>query len=70
MLMTTSTDIANVIRDRRRDLDYSQARVAEMIGMSRQWVVRFENGHEAATTVDLLLSLVHALELDLDLKPR
>lgn len=70
MLMTTTTDIGNVIRDRRRELGRSQAELAGMIGMSRQWIVRFENGYEASATVEHLLSLAHALDIDIDLRRR
>ena len=67
MLITTPADWGNVVRDRRRDLEMSQGALAEAIGMSRQWVVRFENGYAATATVEHLLRLAEALELDIQI---
>ncbi|MFT4029881.1 MAG: helix-turn-helix domain-containing protein [Protaetiibacter sp.] len=69
MLVTTPDDIANIVRDRRTDLGLSQLVLASRIGMSRQWVVRFEGGHASAATIELLTRLARALDLDLDLSP-
>ena len=67
VLITTPADWGNVVRDHRRDLEMSQGAHAEAIGMSRQWVVRFENGHASTATVEHILRLVEALELDIQI---
>ena len=66
MLAITATDWSNIIRDRRIDLGLSQSELAGRIGMSRQWVVRFENGHAATATIDHIGRLAEALTLDID----
>ena len=67
MLVVTPDDIANVVRDRRSDLGMSQSALASRVGMSRQWIVRFEGGYAHTATLDHLTRLARALELDIDL---
>lgn len=67
MLAFTPADWANIIRDRRIDLGLSQKTLGEQIGMSRQWIVRFENGHAAVATVEHIVRLAEALALDIDI---
>lgn len=69
MLIVTPADWGNVVRDRRRDLRLSQSALANAIGTSRQWVVRFENGHAATATVEHILRLAAALDLDIEVAP-
>lgn len=66
MLVVTPADLGTIVRDRRRDLGISQGALAAAVGMSRQWVVRFENGNAATATVDHLLRLAEALELGVE----
>lgn len=66
MLAIRPADWGNIVRDRRVALRLSQGALAEKIGMSRQWVVRFENGHAATATVEHIARLADALELDID----
>jgi transcriptional regulator with XRE-family HTH domain len=68
MIADRPRDWANIVRDRRMELGLSQAELAQRIGLSRQWVVRFENG--AGTDVAQLttvLDVVAALRLDPEL---
>lgn len=67
MLAFTPADWANIIRDRRIDLGLSQKTLGMQIGMSRQWIVRFENGHAAVATVEHIVRLAEALEFDIDI---
>lgn len=67
MLIITPDDLGNVVRDRRRDRGMTQSELAAAVGMSRQWIVRFENGNAGTATVEHVLRLTEALELDLDL---
>ncbi|SJM65883.1 hypothetical protein CZ774_14000 [Frigoribacterium sp. JB110] len=69
MLVVTPSDWGNIVRDRRRDQGLSQAQLAEEIGMSRQWIVRFENGYASTATLELLVRMADVLELDVELNP-
>jgi HTH-type transcriptional regulator/antitoxin HipB len=69
MLVMTPADWGNIVRDRRRDLGMSQAELAQHVGMSRQWVVRFESGHAGVATIDHLTRLAEALGLDVEVLP-
>lgn len=66
MLAITAADWGNIVRYRRLDLGISQAALAEKIGMSRQWVVRFENGSAAVATIDHVIRIADALDLEID----
>ena len=48
MFLRTPADFGAIIRDRRRQLNLDQAKLAELIGVSRQWVVGIEQGRERA----------------------
>lgn len=63
MLVNTSHDWANMVRDRRADLGLTQADLAQRIGRARQWVVRFESGHSGSASVDSLMAVLNALDL-------
>lgn len=65
MFVSTARDWGNIVRDRRAELEMSQAALAERIGKARQWVVRFESGHAGSASVDSLLRLLDALELEI-----
>lgn len=68
MLAITAHDWGNIVRDRRLELGLSQNELASRVGMSRQWMVRFENGFAATATVDHLAGLAEALGLDVDVR--
>lgn len=63
MLVNVSHDWANIVRDRRSDLGFTQADLAQRIGRARQWVVRFESGHAGSASVDSLMAVLNALDL-------
>lgn len=54
-----------IARQRRRDLGLTQAQLAEKSGVTRQWLVRFENGN-----TDVALSKVYAVLKALELTAR
>jgi len=54
MQVRSARDIAALVRQRRRQLGWSQARLAEETGTSRDWVIEFE---KAKSTVELGLAL-------------
>ncbi|QOR71597.1 helix-turn-helix transcriptional regulator [Ruania alkalisoli] len=68
MLAVTPDDWSNIVRDRRRDLGLTQAALAERIGMTRQWVVRFENGYAETATIEHATRLAEVLELEIDIQ--
>ena len=47
-LVTDATSLGATARDRRLALGLTQAEVARQSGVSRAWVVRFEEGHPGA----------------------
>ncbi|MBD3943312.1 helix-turn-helix transcriptional regulator [Microbacterium sp. NEAU-LLC] len=66
MLVIRAEDFGNIVRDRRNDLGLSQKELGERVEMSRQWIVRFENGHAATATFDHILRIAEALDLDIE----
>ncbi|KNY07217.1 MULTISPECIES: helix-turn-helix transcriptional regulator [unclassified Microbacterium] len=66
MLAVTPTDWGNIVRDRRIELGFSQGALGEKIGMSRQWIVRFENGNAGVATIEHITRLAEALDLDVE----
>jgi y4mF family transcriptional regulator len=65
MQVRTTRDIAALVRQRRRELGWSQARLAGETGTSRDWVIEFE---KAKSTVELGLALRVCKALGLTLR--
>ena len=63
MLVGTSRDWANIVRDRRVEVGMTQEQLAERVGRARQWIVRFEAGSAGSASVDSLMKLLEALDL-------
>lgn len=63
MLVNTATDFGNVVRDRRIALGMTQEELAERVGKTRWWVLRFETGHSAKASTESLLATLDALGL-------
>lgn len=68
MNVRSAPHLGDVIRARRLELDWSQARLATEAGVSRQWVVAFEAGKPTAE-IGAALRTIRALGLTLDLVP-
>jgi HTH-type transcriptional regulator / antitoxin HipB len=66
MRITSLRNIAAAVRGRRQVLGLTQAEVADLAGVSREWINSFERGK---TTVEfgLVVRLIAALGLELDL---
>jgi HTH-type transcriptional regulator / antitoxin HipB len=62
----TVFDLATIARARRRDLGFSQAKVAEIVGVSRKWVYEFEGGKPAAE-LGIVMRTLDALGLEIDI---
>jgi predicted transcriptional regulator len=63
--------IADQVADRRKDLELSQAELAELVGTTQSAIARLEGGGRPPR-IDTLLRIADALDCDLlvDLKPR
>ena len=62
MRIRTAKDLGIRFRERRRELDLSQADLAKKIGASRQWVVDLERG-KPRLEIGLVLRAAEALDL-------
>lgn len=62
--VTTIEDFAVLVRARRRDLGWSQAFLADKLGVSRQWIIDMEKGKPRAELA-LSLALLEALGIEL-----
>ena len=69
MRARTTEDLGNLVRQRRKELGLSQASLAESAGVTRQWLVRFEQGR-SDVTLQNSLAVINALDLDLSLDVR
>ena len=61
----TPSDLGALIRDRRTKLELDQKALAEMVGVSRQWIVAIEQGKPRAE-IGLVLRALAALGITLD----
>lgn len=64
MPLRTPADIGALIRARRRELGYDQARLAEIAGVSRLWINQVEKGKSGAG-LGLVLRTLAALGVEL-----
>jgi y4mF family transcriptional regulator len=67
--ITSIRDLAAAVRGRRQKRGLSQADVARLAGVSRQWVSEFESGKPTAE-LRLVIRLLDALQLSLSLDER
>ena len=61
-------DFGAIARQRRRDLGLSQAEVASRAGVTRQWLVRFEQGN-SEVSLSKVFSVLTELELLVKAEP-
>jgi HTH-type transcriptional regulator / antitoxin HipB len=69
MIIRTTKDIAHLVRDQRSRRLLTQANLAELVGVSRKWIVDLEAGKRTAD-ISLVLRTIKALGLDLDVRDR
>ncbi len=62
MILRTSTDIGNLVRDRRKGRGWTQADLAKRLGVSRLWIVQLEQGKDTAQ-VGLVLRALNELDV-------
>jgi y4mF family transcriptional regulator len=65
MQVRTARDLGALVRDRRKELHWSQTELAEKIGTSRSWVSDLENGKGRAE-IGLALKALQVLGLMVD----
>jgi y4mF family transcriptional regulator len=69
MLIRTTRDLGHLIRDRRSRMGLTQAALADVVGVSRKWIVELEAGKRSAD-ISLILRTLRALGMDLDVRDR
>lgn len=67
MLVRTPRDLGLFVRDVRKKLALDQAELAQLVGVSRQWVVALEKGKPGAS-LDLVMRTLAALDVDIELR--
>ncbi len=69
MQIRTREELGQLIRELRRGLGLTQAQLAEIVGVSRRWVVQVE---QAKTNADIrtVLRALRALGAELHVRPR
>ena len=60
--ISTPQDIGQTIRSRRKQLGWDQAKLADQVGVSRQWIINIEQGKPRAE-IGLILRTLHVLDL-------
>ena len=63
-------EIGALLQQRRKDLNLTQAEVAERAGVSRDWIVSIENSRRSSIEVDRLLRTLDALGLEIEISPQ
>lgn len=61
-------ELAAVIRSRRKELGWSQTRLAQDAGVGRDWIIRLEQG-KASVELGLVLRTLKVLRLAIHLDP-
>jgi HTH-type transcriptional regulator/antitoxin HipB len=69
MLIKSPMELAQLVRDQRKRRRLSQQRLAELIGVSRQWVIALEQGKPTAE-LGLVLQALSAVGLRVDVRDR
>jgi y4mF family transcriptional regulator len=64
----TARDLGAAVRHRRREMGWTQARLAEAVGSTRAWVIGLEQG-KAGAELGLVLRALTALGLVADVVP-
>lgn len=67
--VSSRRELAEVVRSARADLGLTQQELADRVGVGRLLIVQIESG-KANPTLDNMLSLAGALNLDLAVGPR
>jgi predicted XRE-type DNA-binding protein len=68
--LKVKADLGLRIHRRIKDMELTQVRAAELLGLSQPDVSKLMNGRFAGYSVDRLLSLLNALDVDIDIVVR
>jgi transcriptional regulator with XRE-family HTH domain len=65
--MRTITEIGGLVQQRRTELGYTQARLASMANVSRDWIISIENGRRLTVDLDRLMRTLDVLGLAIEI---
>ena len=68
MKTQTIRDVASLARRRRSEKGWSQARLAQAVGVGREWIIDFEKG-KSTVEWGLVIRTLKELALQIDLSP-
>jgi transcriptional regulator with XRE-family HTH domain len=68
MLIRTTADLGRAARDRRRELGETKELIADLSGVHRVTIGKFESGR--GVNFEATLRIVHMLEMDLEVRTR
>ncbi len=69
MRIRSPRDLGLLVRERRQELRFTQARLAASVGVSRKWIIDLEAGKRSAE-LGLVLRTLNVIGLDVDIRPR
>ncbi|HEX4058117.1 MAG TPA: helix-turn-helix domain-containing protein [Galbitalea sp.] len=69
MRVHTVRELGGLVRDRRERLGLTQQEVADRASVTREWLLRFENG-KATVPVSRVLDVLAALDLVVEVSER
>ncbi|HIV79612.1 MAG TPA: helix-turn-helix domain-containing protein [Candidatus Avanaerovorax faecigallinarum] len=69
MKITSTKELGEAMRKRRKELGYTQGYIAEYTGLSASFISNLENGKETAE-IGKTLFLINLLGMDLEIKER
>ncbi len=69
MILRTTSDLARLVRDRRRELGLTQEELANLTGLHRTVIGIFEKG-ERPVRFESILTILHTLGMDLEVHAR
>lgn len=69
MILRATSDLAPLVRARRRELGLTQEELADLVDVHRTYIGIFENG-ERPMRFDTVLRILHTLGMDLEVRTR
>jgi y4mF family transcriptional regulator len=69
MILRTSSDLARLVHDRRRELGLTQEELANLTGLHRTAIGMLEKG-QRSVRFESMLRILHTLGMDLDVRTR
>lgn len=69
MTIYDTKTLGQMIKDRRRELNYTQQVVSDYTGLSKSFISDIENGKKSAE-IEKVIYLINSLGMDLDVTPR